>query len=83
MDLALLVEQGLLEPATYAHAVKDVFAERDTAAPPQDLPDPPGDWRAPFASMATEIGLDERTLDGAAELVRSFYLTAFNEKEHR
>lgn len=83
VDLALLVEQGLLEPAGYAHAVKAVFAERDTAAPPSDLPNPPGDWRAPFASMAADIGLDERTLDGAAELVRSFYLTAFNEREQR
>jgi hypothetical protein len=83
VDLALLVEQGLLEPAAFAREVKAVFGERGTAAPPPDLPNPPGDWRAPFASMAADIGLDERTLDGAAELVRSFYLTAFNEREQR
>ena len=83
VDLALLIERGLIEPLAFAHAVEAVFTERDATAPPQDLPDPPGDWRAPYASMATEIGLDERTLDGAAELVRRFYLSAFNDKELR
>lgn len=81
VDLALLVEQRLLEPEAFARAVQTVFAERDDALPPRDLPDPPGDWRAPFAVMATEIGLSESTLDAAAALVRRFYLSAFDDEE--
>lgn len=81
VDLALLVEQGLLEPAPFARAVQTVFAERDTTAPPKDLPDPPGDWRVPFAAMAAEIGLIGTTLESAAALVRRFYLAAFDDEE--
>jgi len=83
VDLALLVEQGLIEQHAFARAVQAVFAERDMSAPPTDLPDPPGDWRAPFAAMAVEIGLSERTLDAAAALVRRFYLSAFDDEESR
>lgn len=79
VDLALIIEQSLIEPAAFAGAVKAVFAERDADAPPLDLPDPPGDWRAPYARMASEIGLGERTLDGAARPVRRFYLSAFDD----
>lgn len=81
VDLALLVEQELLEPGSFVRAVAAVFAERDAAAPPPDLPDPPGAWLAPFAVMAAEIGLSERTLDTAAALVRRFYLSAFEDEE--
>ena len=81
VDLALLVEQELLEPAAFARAVAAVFAERDAADPPLDLPEPPRDWRVPFAAMASEIGLSERTLDAAAALVRRFYLSAFDDEE--
>ena len=83
VDLALLGEQGLLEPAPFARAVQTVFAERDMTVPPRDLPDPPGDWRAPFAAMAAEIGLSETTLDAAAVLVRRFYLSTVNDEEPR
>lgn len=83
VDLALLVEQGLLTPMSFARAVQAVFAERDAAAPPRDLPEPPGDWRVPFASMAAEIGLSETTLNAAAALVRRFYVSALNDEELR
>lgn len=81
VDLALLVEQDLLEPGAFARAVAAVFAERDAADPPLDLPEPPRDWRVPFAAMASEIGLSERTLNAAAALVRRFYLSAFDDEE--
>ncbi|MEP7161665.1 MAG: nucleotidyl transferase AbiEii/AbiGii toxin family protein [Dermatophilaceae bacterium] len=83
VDLVLLIEEGLLQPSTFARAVEAVFAERNADAPPRDLPDPPGDWRAPFAGMAAEIGLNHRTLDAAAGLVRRFYLTALDDEESR
>lgn len=83
VDLALLVEQGLLEVGPFIRAVQAVFAERDGVAPPRDLPEPPGDWRVPFASMAAEIGLSEQSLATAAALVRHFYLSAYNHEEPR
>ncbi len=81
VDLALLVEQELLEAAAYARAVSDVFTERDASTPPPELPDPPGDWAAPFAAMATDIGLDQRSLGEAATLVQRFYRTALNRQD--
>lgn len=83
VDLALLVEQELLEPAAYSLAVIDVFAERDASTPPPDLPNPPGDWAAPFAAMAADIGLDQQSLDGAAALIQRFYRFAFDRQDHQ
>lgn len=82
VDLALLVEQELLEPAAYSLAVIDVFAERDASTPPPDLPNPPGDWAVPFAAMAADIGLDQQSLGDAATLVQRFYRFAFDRQEH-
>lgn len=81
VDLALLVEQELLKPAAYARAVIDVFTERDASAPPPELPDPPGDWAAPFAAMAADIGLDQQSVGEAATLVQHFYRFAFNRQD--
>jgi len=83
VDLALLVEQDLLQPAAYSRAVIDVFVEREASAPPPHLPDPPGDWAAPFAAMAADIGLDQQSLDGAATLVQRFYRFAFDRQDHQ
>ncbi|MBK8461477.1 MAG: nucleotidyl transferase AbiEii/AbiGii toxin family protein [Micropruina sp.] len=83
VDLALLVEQELLEPADYARAVTGVFAERDASAPPPELPDPPRDWAVPFAAMAADIGLDQQSLDDAATLVQRFYRFAFDRQDNQ
>lgn len=83
VDLALLVEQELLEPADYARAVTGVFAERDACAPPPELPEPPGDWAVPFAAMAADIGLDQQSLGDAATLVQRFYRFAFDRQDHQ
>ena len=83
VDLALLVEQELLEPADYARAVTGVFAERDASAPPPELPDPPGDWAVPFAAMAADIGLNQQSLDDAATLVQRFFRLAFDRQDHQ
>lgn len=83
VDLTLLIEHGLIEPSRYARALRTVFIERDADAPPSELPVPPDDWRTSFASMAAEIGLNEQSLDGAADLVHRAYLNALDDKEHR
>ena len=76
VDLALLVERGLLVPVDFARAVAIVFAERDAACPPADLPDPPGAWLGDYAAMAELLGLGSRSSSAAAALVRDFYRTA-------
>ncbi len=76
VDLALLVERGLLVPVDFARAVAIVFAERDAAGPPADLPDPPGAWLGDYAAMAELLGLGSRSSSAAAALVRDFYRTA-------
>lgn len=76
VDLALLVERGLLVPVDFARAVAIVFAERDAVGPPADLPDPPGAWLDDYAAMAELLGLGSRSSSAAAALVRDFYRTA-------
>lgn len=76
IDLALLIERGLLVPAEFARAATIVFAERDAVPPPIDLPDPPGAWLADYAAMADALGLDSRSAIVAAALVRDFYQTS-------
>ena len=76
VDLALLVERGLLVPVDFARAVAIVFAERDAACPPADLPDPPGAWLGDYAAMAELLGLGSRSSPAAAALVRDYYRAA-------
>lgn len=78
VDLALLVEAGLLDPASLGVALRQVFAERDATAPPVELPPPPGDWAGPFARLAQETGLLLATSVEAWRLVHRIYRTALD-----
>lgn len=74
VDLVLLIESGLLsEPQRLRDRLDVVYAERDAAAPPQDLPLPPGDWAAPFRATAIELHLDATTTMAAYDLVIGCY----------
>ncbi|MDX5380677.1 MAG: hypothetical protein LPK92_08000 [Actinomycetes bacterium] len=53
-----------------------MFAERDGTDPPAVLPEPPGDWSAPFARLAAETGLETPDAVEAWHLVSATYRNA-------
>jgi Nucleotidyl transferase AbiEii toxin, Type IV TA system len=58
LDLALLIELGLRNDAELHERIAVVFATYATHELPNPLPAPPDDWLAPFASLATDLGLE-------------------------
>lgn len=82
VDLALLHEATLLDPASLGVAIRQVFAERDGGPPPAQLPPPPGDWELPFRRLAGETGLQVTSSDAAWRLLDTIYSTALNEEDH-
>lgn len=73
VDLVLMVEAGLLDPASWGLRLGHVYRVRDDAAPPKSLVEPPRSWIAPYAALATELQLGARDLAAAYELVRPIY----------
>lgn len=57
VDLALLLDRGLVNPVRLGVRLTTVFADRDGVAPPTDLEPPPGSWAEPFAAIAAVLGL--------------------------
>ena len=75
IDLVLLIDIGALDPATTVAALRLTFARRATHPLPRALPTPPESWATPFAALAGEIALAERTTDEAFARVSRFYAT--------
>ncbi|HET8627126.1 MAG TPA: nucleotidyl transferase AbiEii/AbiGii toxin family protein, partial [Thermomicrobiales bacterium] len=73
VDLVLLLDTGALDLAATAAALRLTFAQRATHALPRALPAPPEAWAAPFAALAGEVALQERTADAAFARVAAFY----------
>jgi len=73
VDLVLLIDTGLLEPTATVAALRLTFARRATHPLPRELPPSPEGWAAPFAALATEVALAERTVDTALARVSAFF----------
>jgi len=73
VDLVLLMDTGLLEPAETAAALQLTFVWRATHALPVELQPPPEGWSTPFAALAAEVALAERTADVAFARVSRFF----------
>ena len=73
VDLALLIDLGLLDTEALKQAVHATFMRRGTHAEPVGLNPPPEAWRAAFAQLAAEVGLRATTLDAAYAEVEAFW----------
>ncbi len=74
VDLVLLIDTGLLEPTATVAALRLTFARRATHPLPRELPPPPEGWAVPFAALAEEVQLAERSADAAFARVVVFYI---------
>lgn len=77
VDLVLFLDLGLPDEASVARAIQAVFSTRGTHPLPADLPDPPEGWAQPFARLADEVGLSEKTPEAAMDRLNAFWRTLF------
>jgi hypothetical protein len=67
VDLVLISTHSTIEPTRLRAALQRTFAERATHPLPKALPRPPTDWQAPYARLATEVGMDGSLALGHAD----------------
>jgi hypothetical protein len=73
VDLVLLIERGLLDPARLRARLDKVFVVRASHSLPEVLPEPPGSWRSDYANLVSDLEVDAATVDAAHALVSSFW----------
>lgn len=71
-DIALLATIRSLEATRLRAAIEQTFSFRATHDRPKALPEPPPEWREPYASMAAEDSLPWPTLDDVFEAAKAF-----------
>ncbi len=77
VDLVVMIEHDLLDPATVASCVVDVFAERDGAQPPTQLPPLPEGWALRYDGVVMGSETSSRMYDRAVELVQQLWAEMF------
>jgi hypothetical protein len=73
VDLVLLIRMGLPHAEHVLEAVRTTFAQRGTHAAPSIFPPPPAAWRAPYATLAAECGLDDTSLESAFNIIAHYW----------
>lgn len=73
VDVVLLVEHGLLTPGRLADDVRRVWSERDSAAPPAELPAFPPSWPARYERLVTQHGVVAGDYQSARKLVEQLW----------
>jgi predicted nucleotidyltransferase component of viral defense system len=69
VDIVILVEHGLVVPATLAPMVELVWAERDGKAPPRAFPSLPESWPARYERTIADVAVHAGTYAAAVTLV--------------
>ncbi len=81
-DLILVIDMGLEPGGDLLAATGEVFTERDGAAAPATLPDPPVGWNDRYAELASELNLSAPTVANAMDTLRNFWnITLASTKE--
>ena len=58
VDLALLIDSGVLDPERLHRDIRDTFSRRKTHEIPESLESPPSFWKPMFERMAAECNID-------------------------
>lgn len=77
LDLVILIEHGMLKPGYVAVAARAVWAERNAAEPPDDIPPLPSSWPNRYERLADEYDVDAQSFPKAAALVRRLWAEMF------
>lgn len=82
LDVVAMIEHGLLDAATLASRVIEVFAERDGVRPPAVLPSLPEGWAVRYGGLVVESETSRRTYAEAVDLVRQWWTDMFRQRQH-
>lgn len=72
-DIMLLMNFGLPDPPVVRNAVNAIFTSRRGHGIPPRIELPPGSWTATYNTMATELRLQETTLESATDRLNSYW----------
>jgi predicted nucleotidyltransferase component of viral defense system len=78
IDLVLLIENCSLDKKRLRDAIERTFEQRKTHKIPEDLDNPPENWRERFKKMAKECGMPD-DIDAAIVKIREYYRSLFEE----
>jgi len=81
VDLVILIERGLLQPAAVAGSAAQVWLERDGTPPPTVLPSLPESWHDRYQALAETHGIRATTLPAAVALVTELWTSMFHDEE--
>lgn len=81
VDVVILVEHEALQASTLASSVRQVWHERDAAAPPAVLPPLPESWPERYERLAREQELDTKSFTAAEALVGHLWAEMFPSEE--
>jgi hypothetical protein len=81
VDLVILIEHGLLTPATVTAAARNVWAERDGVEPPDEIPPLPGSWPDRYERLAADHDMDTQAFPAAVASVARLWAEMFPAEE--
>jgi hypothetical protein len=81
VDLVILTEHELLEPAALAAAVRLVWSERDGVSPPATLPSLPPSWLGRYERLVAEQTVEARSFPAAVSTVVAMWTEMFPTEE--
>jgi hypothetical protein len=81
VDVVLLIEHDLLDPAKLAIATTKVWRERDGVAPPAMFPSLPESWLDRYEPIAADRDLDASRYSDAVALIGGLWLDMFPTEE--
>jgi Nucleotidyl transferase AbiEii toxin, Type IV TA system len=81
VDLVLLIENDLVEPARLRERVRTVFEVRATHEMPAELPPVPAAWRHDYAALVAGLDVEATTMDAALTRVRGLWRACRAEEE--
>lgn len=81
VDVIILHEHHLLDPESLAVATRSVWAERNGATPPAELPPLPTTWALRYEQLAIDHSLAAATFSAAVVLVTMLWADMFTNQE--
>lgn len=82
VDIVILIEHGLLDTPRVGSAVRQVWAERENAEPPETLPPLPESWPDRYERLVAEYDIKARTFSAALDLVDELWYTMVRSKKN-
>ena len=76
VDLLLLIENGVPDPADAVKVARQVFTSRATHELPNHIPDPPAAWSDTYAMLAADLDVQAATTPAAMARLNEFWALA-------